>query len=231
MHLFRTQTMVVLFCSLVPAMTFAEDFHYSFGARAGFLTNSRNINSGSIANGQSISVSAGDGQRYVFGPTFEVGIRDHFAIEFSPTYRREGATFYSNVFGALNLALPSGAVALISQFHRSTSSTWDLPILGKYYFGKREARIRPFLGIGVSAARHNGSMETYSQVRTGSGEGQAQLFRNQSVDWGIGPVAGGGVSIRSGRFSIVPEFRYVRDGKFRYPGVRDRAEIFLGFRF
>ncbi|MFN7933721.1 MAG: outer membrane beta-barrel protein [Bryobacteraceae bacterium] len=212
-------------------MTFAEDFHYSFGARAGFLTNSRDINSGSVDNGRGISVSAGDGQRYVFGPAFEVGIRDHFAIEFSPTFRRDGATFYSNGFAAIIGPLPLGGVGLISQFNRNTSSTWDLPILGKYYFGKREARIRPFLGVGVSAARHSRSVDSYSQVQTDTGERRAQAFRSQGVTWGTGPVAGAGVSIRSGRFSIVPEFRYLRDSRFSYPGVRDRAEIFLGFRF
>ncbi|MBS1827110.1 MAG: outer membrane beta-barrel protein [Acidobacteria bacterium] len=216
---------------LLPVITFAEDFHYSFGARAGFLTNSRDNNSGSVQNGQNITVTAGDGQRYIFGPTFEVGIRDHFAIEFSPTFRREGATFYSNAFSTVIPGLPVGGVALLSQFNRFTTSTWDLPVLGKYYFGKREARIRPFLGVGVSAARHNRSAETYSQLQTDGGERRAQAFRNQSVNWGIGPVAGAGVSIRSGRFSIVPEFRYLRDGKQGYPGVRDRAEIFLGFRF
>ena len=208
----------------------AQEIDFSFGARAGVLLNLRNADRVLVTN--TIGVLRSDSQRYVVGPTFEMGFKRRFAIEFSPTYRREGTTGYNDVSSVSIPPLLPGSLALLSQFTRVSDRVWDLPLVGKYYFTKKEAKIRPFFGFGASAFRHSRSNEVFSQFQTDNAGGRrAQTYTFPSADWGLGPVVTGGLSVHSGRFSVVPEFRYVRDSRISLSGDKNRAEVFLGFRF
>ncbi|MBL8218215.1 MAG: outer membrane beta-barrel protein [Bryobacterales bacterium] len=215
---------------LIPLMR-GQVLDISAGARTGVQLNRRNIDRVAVTSQQSVAASSDQTQRIGIGPTFELGWKERFAIEFSPTYRREGSTFYSNIILLEIPPLPTGGVALLSQFSRTSGHVWDLPLVGKYYFAGKEARIRPFVGGGASASRHSQTSEYLSQIQTDGGERRPQSFRNHETSWGFGPVVSAGVSIRSGRLSIVPEFRYLRDSRPSYPGTSNRAEFFLGFRF
>ena len=226
---FRAKTICAFAMCWVGHEALAQKIDYSLGARAGFLINQRSVDN-TTTTGQSIGLLRNESPRYVFGPTFEIGFKQRFAIEFSPTFHREGQTNYTRIDSTTIPPQPPGSLAVLSQFSRQTERVWDFPLVGKYYFAKKGAKIRPFVGLGASASRHSQTAELYSQFQSETGGQRAQAFSNQIARWGFGPVVSGGVSFRSGRFSIVPEFRYVRDGLGLYPGPRNRAEAFLGFR-
>jgi hypothetical protein len=227
---FRTKTVFAFAICWIGHEALAQKIDYSLGARAGFAINRRNADFTSTTN-QGLGLFRNESPRYVFGPTFEIGFKERFAVEFSPTFRREGQTVYTRLDSAIIPPQPPGSLALLSQFTRQTEHVWDFPLAGKYYFAKKDAKIRPFIGLGASASRHSQTGEVYSQFLTDTGGQSKRAFSNQTVQWGFGPVVSGGVSFRSGRFSIVPEFRYVRDSRSLYPDPRNRAEAFLGFRF
>lgn len=219
-----------LVAALTGPLTFAQTIDYSLGARAGLLANRRNGNSTFL--GDLVLSTIRDGsQRPVFGPTFEIGFKQKFALEFSPTFRLGESTVYTNLFASSVPALPPGGVAVLSQSSRQSGSVVDLPLVGKYYFATKSARLRPFAGVGASATRASITNEVANLLQTDTGERKPQLFDFKHTRWGFGPVVSGGVEIRGrGRVAIVPEFRYVRDNQ-AIPGARNRAEFFLGFRF
>lgn len=223
--------LLTLAASLAGPVGFAQQIDYSLGARAGLVANRRNTDSTFFLSSQAVNSTRDDSQRLTFGPTFEIGFKQRFGVEFSPTFRHQGSTFYTNLFDSTIPALPSGGAALLSQFTRQSGPTVDLPLVGKYYFAAKTARLRPFVGVGASASRASRKSEVVSVLQTSTGERKPQIFDFRQSTWGFGPVASGGVEIRGrGRIAIVPEFRYLRDNQAA-PGARNRAEFFLGFRF
>ncbi len=222
----RSAAVFFLAICLLGQEAVAQKIDYSLGARAGFVINRGKGDLTSTT--QSLGIFRNESQRYVFGPTFEIGFKQRFAVEFSPTFRREGETIYSRFDSTMIPPQPPGSLAILSQLARQTERIWDFPVVGKYYFTNKEAKIRPFIGLGAAASRHSQAAEVYNQYKPETGGPSAQAFNYKTVRWGVGPVVSGGVAFRSGRFSIVPEFRYVRDNGL---GTRNRAEVFLGFRF
>jgi len=229
MKIFRILAMPIALHLLVPSVR-GQALDISIGARTGVQLNRRNIDRITVTP-QHTAASSDNSNRIGIGPTVELGLKERFAIEFSPIYRREGYTFHTNLLSSELPPLPPGGIALLSQYSRTSGHVWDLPLVGKYYFAGNDAKIRPFLGAGASASRHSQTLEYLSQMQTGTGERSSLSFRHQETRWGFGPVVSAGVSIRSGRLSIVPEFRYLRDSRPSYPGTSNRAEFFLGFRF
>ena len=206
----RSAAFFVLAICLLGQEGLAQKVDYSLGARAGFMT-SRGPGDSTRTTTQSLGIFRNESQRYVFGPTFEIGFKQRFAVEFSPAFRREGVTIFNRFDSTMIPPQPPGGLAILSQLARQTEGVWDFPLVGKYYFAKKEAKIRPFVGLGAMASRHGQAAEAYSEFQTDTGGRSAQAFSYQTVRWGFGPVASGGVAFRSGRFSIVPESRYVRD--------------------
>ncbi len=208
----------------------AQTIDFSFGGRAGLLLNRRDP--GNVAFGtQQASFFRNEGQRYVFGPVFEVGLGERWGVEFAPTYRREGWASFVSLSPEPNVALPPGGAALRSQFVRDTARVWDLPVSGKFYFRRRAERWRPFAGAGAVATHSATDSFRLTEVAETGGQIRRQGGDFSVSRWGFGPVATAGVQIRYGRLFFVPEFRYLRDGR---PGVgarQNRAELFLGLRF
>lgn len=217
----------ILGCLFLTQGMSAQPVDFSIGARAGFSFTQRYTDQTNLTSATSVFRS--DSQRAIFGPTFEAGFKERFAVEFSPTYRRDGFTLY-NDFSARPFPLPPGSTTPLSQFVREKGFTWDLPLVGKYYLAGKDAGVRPFIGAGASATRHQRTVEIFSQIQPDAALRQAQALQSESTEWGFGPVVSGGVNLRSGRFSIVPEVRYLRDSSAPR-GSRNRAEVFLGFRF
>lgn len=214
---------------LTGPLAHAQKIDYSIGARAGFLL-SQPLRDRSGFISQGANVFRNDTQRFAAGPTFEIGFKQRFGLELSPTWRREGTTSFHDFNLDTIPTLPPGGVVLLSQFARESGHSWDIPLVGKYYLARKDAKIRPFFGLGASATRYGGTAFVYSQLQSGTGAKTTQVFENGYSRWSLGPVVSGGATIRSGRISIVPEFRYVWDN-LAYPGPHHRAEAFLGFRF
>lgn len=206
-----------------------KPFNFSFGARAGFLLNQSGFEQ--TIGGRVFAISRVDSNRFLGGPTVEVGWKNRLALEVSPTYRRIGRINYNDISNLVPTTLGPGEVNFLSQLGRETGQVWDIPLVGKYYFAPRNAKLRPFVGGGVAASRLSLKTEVFTRLQGNGGPLPNEGSSFQRATWGISPILNGGVSIRSGRISIVPEFRYIRDSNRLWNGTRHRAEVFLGFRF
>lgn len=207
-----------------------QGIDFSIGARAGILLN-RGVGDSRFGGGQLLGFSRNDTQRLLVGPTFEVGFKERWAVEFSPTWRRTGTSSYFDTVEPFPAQLPPGQLITRGQLYEERRNTWDLPLLGKFYFTKRAARVRPFLGAGVMLSRSSSQFNGTVRLESAAGERRLNSWENRSSRWNQAPTAAAGVAFRSGRFSLVPEFRYTYDGPGQYPGTKNRVEFLLGFRF
>ena len=165
---------------------------------------------GIIAAGQSLSVGVKGGgfltepagrldssRVYVIGPVVEVGLGSHAAIEGNALYSRFG----------------SG----ISGF-RVRGHSVEFPVLGKYYFTRTDAGIRPFAAGGV--AFRNIWFDRIGSRVVGSTEPA------------IGAVAAAGVSFPLWKLKLAPEVRYTRWGGFNSPATNpNQLQVLLGITF
>jgi hypothetical protein len=214
---------------LAARLVYGQKIDFSFGGRVGFNVNQGNADRTFL--GSNIDVYRHDSQRYSFGPTVEVGFLKRFAVEFSPLFRRDGVTRFTDYSAAPLQNLPPGSVQVATQFVRERRNIWELPVVGKYYFAGKEAKFRPFIGAGGFATYYGRTTEVTTSNLTSSGARQSINQKTSGTQWGRGPVGTIGVNIRAGKAVIVPEFRYTRDIQNPYSGERNRAEFFIGLRF
>jgi hypothetical protein len=145
------------------------------------------------------------GRRYLVGPTFEVALPGSLAVEVDALYSRFGT--------ALSLSGFSGG--------RTRGDSWQLPVLGKYYFSDARTGVKPFASAGL-AFRKIWFEDRGNRDRRGGG----------SSDLGVAAVAGGGIAVRFGRFTIAPEARYLRWGGDNFPATNpNEAQVLLGISF
>jgi hypothetical protein len=211
---------------IVPLFTYGlfaqtdRAFSISAGAKIGAPVNDP---SSRTSNFQSYTQS-----RWTGGPTVELSLPYHFAIEFDALYR----TFRTNSSYFFQLGNNVNPYTLTSF---TTNSVWDLPLMLKYRFHVGPAR--PFVTAGwmwthqstdvsnlYSCAGSPGSclpVDYPSPNPTGGGYNYSG-FEN-------GPVAGGGLEFRTHYVDISPEFRFSRPTN-GYP--RDnRFTALVGFTF
>jgi len=134
-----------------------------------------------------------DSKRYLVGPTVELGLPFHFALEVDALYSRLGNTFF---------------IPLIANESdiRTIANSWEFPFLLKYRLPV-SPRLRPFVSAGVEPRYAYGRINT---IHYGYLPGDI-TFR--STDWHAHDralVLGAGVAIQTGPLRIAPEFRYVR---------------------
>jgi len=165
---------------------------------------------------------------YIVGPSVELRVPGGFAIEADALYQRLGSTSQFSFIGA-GLNGPS----LLAYFTvRQRANSWEFPVLGKYYFRRRESGWQPFLGTGWSF-RTAGEHQSVSQLTAdSSGALHASSFQNSfRADLAVGATFAAGIQVRAGRFALTPEVRYTRwgtsDGSFR----KNEAGFLLGIRF
>jgi hypothetical protein len=138
--------------------------------------------------------------RYAVGPAVEILSPWKVALEVNALYSRFGS--------ALSL---QGAGS-----GRTRGNSWELPILGKYYFTDRRSTVRPFASSGFSLRKtwfddgdRYGSVGRPGERRTGPFD--------RSSDLGVGAVVSGGASFGVWKVRIAPEIRYTRWGGDNFP--------------
>lgn len=146
---------------------------------------------------------------FTVGPTAEVALPHHFAIETGFLFKRIGTSYrfrYNN-----------------SDFNqRLRGNSFEIPVVGKYYLHDRSI-FKPYLGLGVAARRTFQTSELSPPRST---------FESLSP-WGLGAVAAAGVQFGAGRLKLSPEVRYTRwsrEGQ-QIPRNRNQAEFLLGISF
>ena len=152
-----------------------------------------------------------EGNRYVLGPAVEVGLPWNLAVEGNALYSREGSIGFENI-----VSLPAKANA------------WEFPILGKYYFMREGANLRPFASSGYAFRKLwydiDGNSTLTRAIETG--------INRFGSDFSGGPVVGGGVALKTGRFTITPEFRYTRWNLRNLPFLdANQVQILAGITF
>jgi hypothetical protein len=204
----------ILICGL-PAL--AQSPHFSFGAMGGAR----------LSRGAPGRSSHEESRLYAIGPAFEVSFGEHLAVELNALYRRFGNSHVS--------AMPSGLTGGIGAYlsTRTRAHGVEFPILGKYYFGRRNPRGRFFVATGYAFQR-SWTKSTYEVLPTSppSGGSVGVLGAGGSgAPTVVGAAFGAGVARKMGPLSIAPAFRYTHWG-FRTDGAsRNQIEILLGVWF
>jgi hypothetical protein len=162
--------------------------------------------SNTTTNGiDTIAHSFSESKNYLIGPVVELGLPFGFAVEADALYR------------PLNLAVDHSIVP--QPFVRSVTdiTSWEFPILGKYYFFRLPG-LHPYVEAGP-VFRAVGSQASYLSK--------------------AGAAFGGGVNIQIWKIRIMPELRYERWGHdatvvsavTAFPSNLNQAEFLIGIGF
>ena len=152
-------------------------------------------------------------RRYVVGPVVEVLSPWKVALEVD--------AFYSRFGSSLSLQGTTGG--------RTRGDSWQLPILGKYYFKDRTAKIRPFASSGFSLRKTWFEDRSFRDGRPG--QRRTNGFDSTS-DLGVGAVVSGGASFGAWKLRIAPEVRYTRWGGSNFPLTNaNEVQALVGITF
>ncbi len=145
-------------------------------------------------------------RRYIAGPSVEVGLPLHFAVEVDALYSRLGNTEF---------------VPLIANEWdiRTIINSWSFPVLARY----RWKTLSFFAG---AAPRHaSGEMHT---IHYGFYPGEITFSSSSWSAHDDALVAGAGANFRFGRLRLAPEIRYLRWHVPSQPASSDTAYYLLG---
>jgi hypothetical protein len=203
---------LVVLVSALPVL--AQTSRFSFGAIGGVR-----LSSGAPED------THDESPRYTVGADFEASFGNHLAVEVDALYKRFG---YSYVITE-TLSGPGfpPEVDLIA-VTRIRANSVEFPILGKYYFGRRNPRGRFFVDTGYSFQR--------SWVTATTGVVQSPCCVNIASPGGaeppveVGAVFGAGVTRKMGALTIAPTFRYTRWGYQSDGASPNQLEILLSLR-
>ncbi len=164
--------------------------------------------------------------RYTLGPAFGVSFREHFGVEFNALYRRFGSSAWYE-------GIPKPP-AWSSGTTRARANSWEFPILGKYYFGRRSRRGRLFLATGCALQRSWTTNTTDETWHVYSPNGWIVGYRRTTTPGSssvAGFLIGGGVAWRKGPVTLTPSLRYTRWGSRTDGASQNQTEILLGLWF
>lgn len=206
---------MIVACVLTTAVAHAQQL--SFGVKGGVIP----MEPTEFMNDES--------RRYTVGPAFEMRW-GRVAVEVNLLYKRHGSS--SNIETLLpgrNL-LPDQNFSF-TQSRRTRSHTWELPVIGKYYF-RRESRLQPFVGTGYAFRKSRLHAEgTWINV-VGGVVTPTQFDQNYWTELNVGAVVAGGIQWKKGRFAFTPEFRYTRWNRQPDTSIkRDQTEVLFGITF
>lgn len=152
---------------------------------------------------------------YIIGPTAEIRLPFHLALEVNALYRRNGFTYYTSGFG---IGTPFFVPPSVS---RTRLNDWQLPFLAKYEV--RGGLVRPFVDAGV-VYRHLSVVQTV-------------LLQPDHPNT-TGFAAGGGLSLKLLLLRLSPEIRYThwftppfQNGNLVVQSTTNQADFLLGLSF
>ena len=139
--------------------------------------------------------------RYLVGPTVEVGLPFGISLEVDAIYRH------------FRYTSEGGLPGLAYGYSHAAGHAWEFPLLAKHRFGKGSAR--PYVDAGVGWDAVGGSSITTSVLIPPSlppspmtTTVKGGLGADNDVVFGL--IIGGGIDVHTGLLHISPEVRYTR---------------------
>ena len=211
----KSKQIIPIVCLLSTAVMHAQLM--SFGVKGGVVATTPTEN------------LSDESRRYVVGPVFEMRW-GRIALEVNLLYKRTGGSqSFLSLLSGRNLLVGESYTLVPSR--RMRNHTWELPVLGKYYF-RRESKLQPFLATGY-AFRKSRTYEEATVVLVD--QGKATMRTDTAKRWSdlnIGAVAAGGVQWKWNRFAFTPEIRYSRWGRDRETQQnRNQVDLLFGITF
>lgn len=171
----------------------------------------------------------GESKRYWVGPSVEARfLNGKIGVELDAIYRRFGYS-YAGKFGPVPPDY-QGPSPITTFYVRARGNSWELPLIGKYYFRTQAANWRPFLGTGYSLNMQWWHTDSTTYRENGSAENGRYSSR---TDLNIGATAVAGIELKtSHHLKFQPQIRYTR---WANHGTQSRSlnqvDVGLSFRF
>ncbi len=169
-----------------------------------------------------------DSLRFTIGPRVDLSFAEHFVVTINPLYQRTGTSF-----GPFRLPPefdPSQIQGPLFTRSDVRIHSVELPVIGNYHFGSSHRTWRPFAGAGFSlrGSRTKSSNELLFFDPPGATQ-RTEIHKSSSYSGDAGAAAAAGVSIRVGRFTLIPEVRFTYWGP-NYNGG-NQTDALLSIRF
>ena len=158
-------------------------------------------------------------QRGVIGPTIELRLPSNFALETGMLYRRVSA--YNGIFNS-----QQSPDTIITTSSHQKGSSYEVPLLGKYYFRPHTAKWQPFLAAGFSVRKLDSGFEGLTITTVNGVVKSNNTFKvgyNSGI--GIGANLAAGVRFNLNRFEYKPEVRYTRWSDGANGGSRNQNDV------
>lgn len=158
-------------------------------------------------------------QRAVIGPTIELRLPSNFALETGMLYRRVSA--FNGIF---KIQTTPGTVVTSSS--RQEGNSYEVPLLGKYYFRPHTARWQPYVATGFSVRKISGGVEGLNTTTVNGVVKSNETFKSSyNSGVGIGANLGAGMRFNLNRFELKPEVRYTRWSDGANGGSRNQNDV------
>ena len=193
---------------------------------------------GNIARAQSVSVGVIGGvpfvdptangyhdesRPYMVGASVEIRLPAGFAIEADGIYRPIGTST------SYKFLAPGPAITSLDS--RTRGNSWELPVLGKYYFRPRKSGWQPFVGTGWALRTVGFRNDSTETTVNANGANTFSFHDRYRSDLGVGAVVAAGVRFHTGHFAFLPEVRYMRWGNGNTTLNRNETGFLLGITF
>ncbi len=169
---------------------------------------------------------------YTVGPSAEFRFSNHFALNFSPQYKRYSSDS-SFTYPADQLANAVGPMLTIQELDQTRRNTWEFPLSLKYYFGSPERTVRPFVETGYNISTSWGTFRSNSVIldtATLTRTPQSSVIHLSGPVF-VGPSFGAGALIQRRRIGVSPQIRYTLWDYSTFGRPRGQLDFLVQIRF
>jgi hypothetical protein len=174
-----------------------------------------------------------EAKRYTIGPSAEFRLSNHFALNFSPQYKRyySDSGFIIPLEQLLMYAVPPTVTT--QSFDQTRRNSWEFPLMLKYYFGSPQRTVRPFIETGYDISKSWGTVRTNSVIvdtATFVSTPQNSVYHFSSPVF-VGPSFGAGALIQRGWIGVSPQLRYTLWDYSTFGRPRGQLDFLFQIRF
>lgn len=163
-----------------------------------------------------------DTTRFSVGPMLKVRLPKGLGVEFDAMYKR----FDQRAGQLVVTANPGMALQIETRDYSASGTSWELPLLGQYGFGR--GSVRPYVEAGVVWNRLSNAFAPFRLSLTSPASG-VYLPGSLSL-WRTGYAGGAGVEFKAPFGSMSAGFRIARYGeKYSWLPAATAADILVGY--